>query len=299
MSILNLIGNTPLLKLEKLNPFRKIEIYAKAEWFNPGGSVKDRPALKIIETAEKDGRLKVNRIILDSSSGNTAIAYGMIGAVKGYRVEMVVPQNVSAERKKILLAYGVKLIITDPMEGSDGAIRLARKMAEENPGKYFYADQYNNPANPLAHYETTAPEIIRQTEGRISHFVAGMGTSGTLMGTGKSLREFNPGVKIIAVQPDFGLHGLEGLKHMPSSLKPGIYDERFPDEIIPIKTEDAYECTRKLALMEGLLVGQSSGAALWATLEVGKRISQRSESACIVTIFPDGGDRYLSTRLWG
>lgn len=299
MSILNLIGNTPLLKLEKLNPFRNIEIYAKAEWLNPGGSVKDRPALKIIETAERERRLNRNRIILDSSSGNAAIAYGMIGAFKGYKVEMVVPQNVSEERKKILLAYGVKIIITDPMEGSDGAIRLARKLAEENPQKYFYADQYNNPANPLAHYETTAPEIIRQTEGRISYFVAGIGTSGTLMGSGKALREFNPGVKIIAVQPDFGLHGIEGLKHMPSSLKPGIYDETFPDEIIPIKTEDAYEWTRKLALMEGLLVGQSSGAALWATLEVGKRISQSSKSALIVTIFPDGGDRYLSTRLWG
>lgn len=303
-SILDKIGNTPLIRIEKLTQgLKNVEIYAKAEWLNPGGSVKDRPALGIIETAEKEGKLTKEKrgdcpIILDSSSGNMAIAYGMIGAIKGYRVEMILPENASEERKKVLRTYGVKLTFTDPAEGIDGAIRYVHQLYEKNPDKYFFADQYNNKANPLAHYKTTGKEIIKQTKGKITHFVVGIGTSGTIMGAGKRLKEFNPKIKLIAVEPEDAHHGIEGLKYMGSAIVPSIYNEKFLDGKISVKTEDAYEYARKLALVEGLLVGESSGAAIWASLHLAKQLEEKGETAMIVTVFPDRGDRYFSTPLW-
>lgn len=296
-SPLNLIGNTPLIRLHPLEQLveRKVEIYGKAEWFNPGGSVKDRPALWMILEGERSGELTPGKIILDSTSGNTGIAYALIGAVKGYRVRLVVPGNVSEERKRLLMAYGAEIIYSDPLKGSDGAIELAHEIYDRDPELYFMPDQYNNPANPLAHYETTAPEILRDTQGRITHFIAGLGTSGTFMGTAKRLKEVNPDVYAIAVQPDSGLHGLEGLKHMPSAIVPGIYDPEFPDEQIYVRTEDAYDMMRWLARY-GILVGQSSGAALVATLQVAQRI--KSDDAVIVVMLPDSGDRYLSTGIF-
>jgi cysteine synthase B len=289
--LLTQIGNTPLLKIVKLEG---VEIYAKAEWFNPGGSVKDRPALWMIEDGERSGRLTRGKVILDATSGNMGIALAMIGAVKGYRVELVMPGSASEERKKILRAYGAEIRFSDPLEGSDGAILEARRLRAENPERYFYADQYNNPSNPRAHYETTGPEIIRQTKGRVTHFVAGIGTGGTIMGTGRRLKEYNKEIRVIAVEPDSGLHGLEGLKHMETSIVPGVYDEGFQDGKIRVSTEEAYEMVWRLAREEGLLAGLSSGAALKGALEVASEIGE----GVIVTIFPDGGDRYLSTPLW-
>ena len=295
VSLLAQIENTPLLKIVTLGKvLEEVEIYAKAEWFNPGGSVKDRPALWMIEDGERSGRLTREKVILDATSGNTGIAYAMIGAIKGYRVELVMPENVSKERRRILRAYGAEIRFTDPLEGPDGAILEARRLYEGNAERYFYPDQYNNPCNPRAHYETTAPEIIRQTKGRVTHFVAGVGTGGTIMGTGRRLKEYNEEIQLIAVEPDSGLHGIEGLKHMGNSIVPGVYDEGFPDGKIRVSTEEAYEMVRWLAREEGLLVGQSSGAALKGALEVAKEIGK----GVIVTIFPDGGDRYLSTPLW-
>ncbi|MCC6037518.1 MAG: cysteine synthase family protein [Armatimonadetes bacterium] len=295
--LLSLIGNTPLLRLTKVEELlgkKGVEIYAKAEWFNPGGSVKDRPALWMILDGERKGLLTPDKTILDSTSGNTGIAYALIGAVKGYKVKLVVPASASEERKKILAAYGAEVIYSDPLKGSDGAIELAHRIYEENPDAYFMPDQYNNPANPQAHYETTGVEIWEQTRGRVTHFVAGIGTSGTLMGTGRRLREFNPDVKIIAVEPDSGFHGIEGLKHMETAIKPGIYDPEFHDAKISVRTEDAYDMVRWLAKECGLLVGPSSGAALVGVIEVAKRLRE----GVIVTVFPDSGDRYLSTRLF-
>ncbi len=294
---LALIGNTPLLRLTKVEEWlgkKGVEIYAKAEWFNPGGSVKDRPALWMIQDGERQGLLTPEKIILDSTSGNTGIAYALIGAVKGYRVKLVVPANASAERKRILASYGAEVIYSDPLKGSDGAIELAHKIYRQKPNAYFMPDQYNNPANPKAHYETTGLEIWEQTQGRITHFVAGIGTSGTLMGTGRRLREFSPDVKVIAVEPDSGFHGIEGLKHMPTAIQPGIYDPDFHDEKISVRTEDAYEAMRWLAKESGLLVGQSGGAALVGVIVLAKRLKE----GIIVTVFPDSGDRYLSTRVW-
>ncbi|GBD39191.1 Cysteine synthase B [bacterium HR37] len=297
-SVIDLIGNTPLIRLSKiagdlnLNP--RVEIYAKAEWFNPGGSIKDRPALWMILDGIRTGKLTHDKTIMDSSSGNTAIAYAMIGAALGYRVELVTPANINIERKKTLEAFGAKIVFSDPLEGSDGAIRLARKLYADNPEKYFMPDQYNNPANPLAHYETTAPEIWEQTKGRITHFIAGIGTSGTLMGTGKRLKELNPNIKVIAVQPAEALHGLEGLKHMASSIVPGIYDPQFPDETIFVSTDNAYKVMKELLRKEGIFVGHSSGAAVYATLEYAKKLKE----GVVVTILPDGGYRYLSGGIW-
>ncbi|GIW47041.1 MAG: cysteine synthase [Deltaproteobacteria bacterium] len=297
-SVIDLIGNTPLIRLSKitgdlnLNP--RVEIYAKAEWFNPGGSIKDRPALWMILDGIRTGKLTHDKTIMDSSSGNTAIAYAMIGAALGYRVELVTPANINIERKKTLEAFGARIIFSDPLEGSDGAIRLARKLYADNPEKYFMPDQYNNPANPLAHYETTAPEIWEQTKGRITHFIAGIGTSGTLMGTGKRLKELNPNIKVIAVQPAEALHGLEGLKHMASSIVPGIYDPQFPDETIFVSTDNAYKVMKELLRKEGIFVGHSSGAAVYATLEYAKKLKE----GVVVTILPDGGYRYLSGGIW-
>ncbi|MBI2486410.1 MAG: cysteine synthase family protein [Deltaproteobacteria bacterium] len=295
-SVVDLIGNTPLIRLknitDSLNP--DVEVYAKAEWFNPGGSVKDRPALRMILDGIRRGTLTPDKIIMDSSSGNTAIAYAMIGAALGYRVELVTPENINIERKKTLEAFGAKIIFSDPLEGSDGAIKIAKKLKLENPGSYFMPDQYNNPANTLSHYETTAPEIWHQTQGRITHFLAGIGTSGTLMGTGKRLKEFNPEIKIIAIQPAESLHGLEGLKHMATSIVPGIFDPTFPDEMIYVSTDDSYRVMKELVKKEGIFVGHSGGAAVYSTLEYAKRLKE----GVLVTILADGGYRYLSGGIW-
>ena len=295
-SILDLIGNTPLLEIchisEGLPP--GVRIFAKLEGANPGGSVKDRPALRMVQEGIKTGKLRPGKTIIDSTSGNTGIAMAMIGRVLNYPVELVVPGNVSAERKMILHAYGAEVTYSDPMEGSDGAIRLCRKILDANPEKYFKPDQYFNPMNPLAHYENTGPEIYRQTGGKITHFIAGIGTGGTVMGTGRYLKEKNPAIRVIAVEPDDALHGLEGLKHMASSIVPGIYHEEELDEKIPVGTDDAYAMVYRLSQEEGVLVGQSSGAAMFAALKVARKL----RSGTIVTIFPDFGDKYLSTNLW-
>jgi len=295
-SVLDLVGNTPLVRINNITSVlpEGVEIYAKLEGYNPGGSVKDRPALSMIEDAEKSGRLTKDKIILDSTSGNTGIAYAWIGAVKGYKVDLVVPQNVSAERKKILHAFGASVIFSSPLEGSDGAIRLAWKLYVDNPDRYCKLDQYNNPSNPNAHYEHTGPEIIEQTGGKVTHFVASIGTGGTIMGTGRRLKEFNKDIQVVAVEPETAFHGLEGLKHMESSIVPGIYHEDELDSKIPAPTEESYDMAKRLAREEGLLVGQSSGAAMWGALELGKKLKE----GLIVVIFPDGGDKYLSTRLW-
>ncbi|HEY4706472.1 MAG TPA: cysteine synthase [Thermodesulfobacteriota bacterium] len=295
-SVLDLVGNTPLVRINNLTEGlpTEVEVYAKLEGFNPGGSVKDRAALSMILDAETSGRLTKDKVILDSTSGNTGIAYAWIGAVKGYQVELVVPANVSEERKKILHAFGAKVIYSSPLEGSDGAIRLAWKLYVDNPEKYCKLDQYNNPSNPLAHFNGTGVEIIEQTGGRITHFVASIGTGGTVMGTGKRLKEFNKDIRVIAVEPATAFHGLEGLKHMASSIVPGIYHEEELDEKVAAPTEESYAMVKRLAREEGLLIGQSSGAAMWGALEVAKRLKK----GVVVAIFPDGGDKYLSTRLW-
>ncbi|MFY9610800.1 MAG: cysteine synthase family protein [Blastocatellia bacterium] len=290
-----LIGNTPVLRLRNVAPQSgRVEIYAKAEWFNPGGSVKDRPALSMILDGERTGRLTRDKIILDATSGNTGIAYAWIGAARGYKVKLALPQNASDERKRILKSYGAELVLTSPLEGSDGAIREARRLFAEDPGLYFYADQYNNPANWRAHYETTANEIWEQTGGRVTHFVAGLGTSGTFVGTSRRLKELNPAIRVISFQPDSPFHGLEGLKHMETAIVPGIYDSALADEQYEIRTEEAHQCTRRLGRREGLLVGVSSGAAFACALKVAEKI----ESGVIVTVFPDAGDKYLSERFW-
>jgi cysteine synthase B len=294
-SVLDLIGRTPLLHLERLTAsVPGVEIYAKAEFQNPGGSVKDRAAAAIIQDAERAGRLRRGTVILDSTSGNTGIAYAMIAAARGYRLKLCVPENVTPERLRILRAYGAELVLTSAMEGSDGAIREARRLHAADPGAYFYADQYNNDANWRAHYDTTGPEILEQTGGRITHFVAGLGTSGTFMGIGRRLRRQRPDIRLISVQPDSPLHGMEGLKYMETAIKPGIYDPSLADEDIRVPTEQAYAFTRRLAAEEGLLVGVSSGAALAAALDVAERIRE----GIIVTVFPDSGTRYLTERFW-
>ena len=295
MEAWELVGNTPLLRLRNITArLSNVEIYAKAEWFNPGGSVKDRPALNMILAGENSGQLTSGKTILDATSGNTGIAYAWIGAARGYRVKLALPQNASEERKRILKSYGAELVLTSPLEGSDGAIREARRLYAENPERYFYSDQYNNPANWQAHYETTALEIWQQTSGRITHFIAGLGTSGTFVGTSRRLKELNSDIKVISFQPDSPFHGLEGMKHMASAIVPGIYDPAVADEDYEISTEQAHEYTRRLGREEGLLVGVSSGAALACALKVAGKI----ESGVIVTVFPDAGDKYLSERFW-
>ncbi|MDR5710274.1 MAG: cysteine synthase [Armatimonadota bacterium] len=294
--LLSRIGNTPLLRLRRiprdLSP--GVEIYIKAEWFNPGGSVKDRPVLRMIEEAEQAGLLTPDKIILDSTSGNAGIAYAMIGAVKGYRVKLVMPANASEERKRRIRAYGAEIVFSDPLEGSDGAILLARQIYAQDPDRYYKPDQYNNPANWRAHYDTTGPEIIAQTEGRITHFVGTLGTTGTVTGVGRRLREFSPDVEIIAVEPDSPLHAIEGLKHIESSIRPGIYDPTVHHRKIGVSTEAAYEMARRLAREEALFVGPSTGAAMAAAL----RVARELEEAVMVVLAPDGGDRYLTTPLW-
>jgi cysteine synthase B len=296
-TLMDAIGRTPLIRLgafEREAP--GFELHAKAEWLNPGGSVKDRAARRMVEEALATGALGGGRRLLDATSGNTGIAYAMLGAALGFGVTLCVPRNVTPERKKILAAYGPELIFTSPLEGSDGAIREARRMVAASPDRFFYPDQYNNRFNWLAHYDTTAHEIWEQTEGRVTHFVAGLGTSGTFVGTGRRLRELNPGVVLASVQPDAALHGLEGLKHMESAIVPGIYDARLADEDLRVRTEDAHRYTKRLA-REGLLAGISSGAALAGALQLAAR-SARPSPGVMVIVCPDGGERYLSERFW-
>ncbi|MGE0041293.1 MAG: PLP-dependent cysteine synthase family protein [Vicinamibacterales bacterium] len=299
-AILDLIGGTPLIRLTRIErDVPGVEIYAKAEWRNPGGSVKDRPAARIVREAWRSGALGDGRRLLDATSGNTGIAYAMIGAAAGFGVTLAVPGNVTPERRRILAAYGVELVTTSPLEGSDGAIREARRLAAAAPDRYFYADQYNNPFNWRAHYDTTGPEIIRQSEGRVTHFVAGLGTSGTFMGTGRRLREWNPRVVLASVQPDTPFHGLEGLKHMETAIVPGIYDARLADRDLRVGTEEAHALTRRLAREEGLLVGVSSGANLAGALALAREAAAAGgPPAVIVVIFCDGGERYLSEAFW-
>jgi cysteine synthase B len=269
-------------------------VLAKAEWYNPGGSVKDRAALNMILDGEKRGLLTKDKILIDATSGNTGIAYAMIGAQRGYRVKLALPKNASIERKQCLLAYGAELVLTDPTEGTDGAQRYVKKLVEVEPGKYFYPDQYNNDANWRAHYETTAMEIWRQTDGRVTHFVTGLGTSGTFMGVTRRLHELNPAIRCISMQPDSPLHGLEGLKHMPTALVPGIYDAGVADEQITVATEDAHAAVIRLARTEGLLVGVSSGANFHAAMQVAARVKE----GVVVTIFCDSAAKYLSEDFW-
>jgi S-sulfo-L-cysteine synthase (O-acetyl-L-serine-dependent) len=295
-SVVDLIGNTPLIRLGKITQGLNsdVEIYAKAEWFNPGGSVKDRPALWMILEGVRSGKLTKDKIVMDSSSGNTAISYAMLGAALGYRVELVTPENINIERKKTLKAFGSRIIYSSPLEGSDGAIKLAQKLRAEKPDKYFMPDQYNNPLNPISHYESTGPEILQQTRGRVTHFLAGIGTSGTLMGTGKRLRDYNPNIKVVSIEPAESLHGLEGLKHMATSIVPGIFDPIFPDERLYVPTEDSYRVMKELLKTEGIFVGHSGGAVIHATLEYAKRLDE----GVLVTILPDSGYRYLSGGIW-
>jgi S-sulfo-L-cysteine synthase (O-acetyl-L-serine-dependent) len=296
--LLERIGNTPLVRLARVgSELPNAQICAKAEWFNPGGSVKDRAAYAMIREGERTGKLRPGKVILDATSGNTGIAYAMIGAALGYRVKLCLPSSASPERKQILQAYGVEIVYTPGDEGTDGAIRRVREIYQSDPEKYFYPDQYGNPANPGAHYRTTGPEIWQQTDGRITHFVAGLGTSGTFVGTTRRLRELNPQIRCISMQPDSGFHGLEGLKHMPTALVPTIYDPSLADENIEVKTEAGQRMAKQLAREEGILVGVSAGAALWACLEVARRLA-RDQHALIVTVFPDSGEKYLSERFW-
>ena len=297
-SLLDLIGNTPLLHLIRIGrEFPNIEFYAKAEWFNPGGSVKDRPALGMIEAGLASGLLFRGKTVIDATSGNTGIAYAMIGAALGYRVKLCLPESASHERKRILQAYGAELVFTAGDEGTDGAIRRVHEIVAKNPDGYFYPDQYSNPANWQAHFRTTAREIWEQTSGRLTHFVAGLGTSGTFVGTARRLRELNPRICCVSLQPDSSFHGLEGWKHMPSAIRPAIYDATLADENVEVGTEDAYRLVKRLAREEGLLVSPSSAAALHGCFVVAKRIPS-GERAVIVTVFPDSAAKYLSERFW-
>ncbi len=298
LSILNAIGNTPLLRLPAIErSLPGVELYAKAEWLNPGGSVKDRPARRMVCEALERSQLGEGKRLLDATSGNTGIAYAMIGAALGFGVTLCVPENITPERRRILTAYGPELVFTNPLEGSDGAIREARRRFAADPDRYFYPDQYNNAFNWRAHYDSTAPEIWEQTDGRITHFIAGLGTSGTFVGTARRLRELKPSATLISLQPDGPLHGLEGLKHMASAIVPGIYDTAVADRDLGVSTEDAYVMTRRLAAEEGLLVGISSGAALAGAFRV-FAAEAPAAPAVVVMIFPDGGERYLSESFW-
>jgi cysteine synthase B len=294
-SVLELIGNTPLLSFSRITErVAPVRVFAKAEWYNPGGSVKDRAALNMILDGERRGLLTRGKTILDATSGNTGIAYAMIGAQRGYRVVLCLPSNASDERKQCLLAYGAELVLTDPTEGTDGAQRRAKAMAAAEPDRFYYPDQYNNDANWRAHYETTANEIWAQTAGQITHFVTGLGTSGTFMGVTRRLKELNPDIRCLSMQPDSPLHGLEGLKHMETALVPGIYDETLADGQLTVATEAAHRMVLRLARQEGLLVGVSSGANMVAALQVAAGL----KSGVVVTIFCDSAAKYLSESFW-
>ena len=292
------IGNTPLLRLARIgSELPGVEILGKAEWLNPGGSIKDRAASNIVAQARASGKLTSGKILLDSTSGNTGIAYAMIGAAQGFPVTLCMPENVSVERKRILHAYGANILYTDPADGSDGAIRMARELAAKHPDLYYYADQYSNDANWQAHYHGTANEIWQQTEGRITHFVAMLGTGGTFVGTTRRLRELNPRVRCISLQPDSAFHGIEGTKHMASAIIPKIYDALLADADLGISTEDAYAMAKRLAREEGLLVGISAAAAVVGCLQLARQL-KKNEPAVFVTILCDSGDKYLSERFW-
>lgn len=293
-SLLSRIGNTPLVEIRRILPPGRVRILAKLEGFNPGGSVKDRAAYNMIRTAEEQGLLRPGRTLIDSTSGNTGIAYAMIGAARGYDVLLAMPANASIERKKILGAYGAKIRLTDPLEGSDGAIREIRRLYQESPERYFYPDQYSNDANWKAHYETTAMEVYRQTNGGITHFVAGLGTSGTFIGSTRRLKELNPRIQAISFMPDSPFHGLEGLKHMPTALVPAIYEPDLADLNMEVSTEAGQQMVLRLAREEGIFAGISAGAAMAAALEVARKLDQ----GVIVVIFPDAGDKYLSEAFW-
>jgi cysteine synthase B len=294
------IGSTPLIGFRRITAHLPdtMVIYAKAEWTNPGGSVKDRAALNIIRQGELSGELTPDKIIVDSTSGNTGIAYAMIGAARGYRVKLFMPENVSAERVAILRAYGAEIVFTDPLEGSDGALLAVRELVAAEPGRYFYGNQYNNPANWQAHYNTTGVEIWEQTHGSVTHFVAGLGTSGTFTGTGRRLKAYNPNIGLISVQPDAAFHGLEGLKHMPTAIQPGIYDPGLAARNLGISTEEAYAMARRLAREEGYLVGISSAAAFAGALRIAEELAAVGQPGVMVTLFPDNAYKYLSESFW-
>jgi len=297
-SLLDRIGNTPLLRLSRVTrEFPNVEFYAKAEWFNPGGSVKDRPALSMIQAGIASGALRPGKTIIDATSGNTGIAYAMIGAAMDYPVKLCLPDSASPERKRILAAYGAELVITPGDEGTDGAIRKVHEIVAAEPGKYFYADQYSNPANWQAHYRTTANEIWTQTSGRTTHFVAGLGTSGTFVGSTRRLKELNPEIRCVSLQPDASFHGLEGWKHMETAIRPAIYDDRLADENLPVSTEAAYRLVKRLAREEGLLVSPSAAAALLGCFQVAARFPKQ-QHAVMVTVFADSASKYLNERFW-
>ena len=299
ISLLERIGNTPLLRLDALTAHLPgIHLLGKAEWANPGGSVKDRAASFIVQAAQREGKLTPGKMLLDATSGNTGIAYAMLGSAQGFPVVLCMPSNVSPERKNILAAYGAQIVWTDPADGSDGAIREARRLSAAQPEKYFYADQYGNENNWRAHYHGTANEIWQQTEGRITHFVAGLGTSGTFMGTTRRLRELNPAIQCISMQPDSPFNGLEGLKHMATAIVPPIYDPALADRNIDMPTERAYIMAKRLGKMQGLLVGVSAAGAVAASLDIAEEEARAGREAVIVTILPDSADKYLSERFW-
>lgn len=291
------VGKTPLVRVKRCIPeFRHVEIHAKLDWFNPGGSVKDRPAMGMIRAALASGRMRRDKPLIDSTSGNTGIAYAMVGAALGYPIALVMPENVSSARKRITQAYGARQIFTDPLEQSDGAIRKVRELVEQEPDAYFYPDQYSNDANPEAHARSTAPEVYEQTGGRITHFVAGLGTSGTIMGTRRGLKAIDPSIQVVAVEPAEALHGLEGLKHMASSIVPALYDESVLDRKLSISTDDGWEWAEKLCSEEGILAGHSAGAALAGALVIAEELEARGEKGCVVALFPDRADRYYESR---
>jgi cysteine synthase B len=292
-SLADAVGNTPLFRLRSLEP-KGVQIHAKLEWFNPGGSVKDRAALQIIREAQAEGQFRKGRVLLDSTSGNTGIAYAWIGAALKVPVALVMPENVSEARKRLARSFGAEVIFSDPLEQSDGAIRLARKLAQDEPGRWFYADQYSNPANPRAHELGTAEEIWRQTEGRVTHFVAGIGTTGTIMGTGRGLRKHAPGVQVIGVEPAEPMHGLEGLKHLPSSIVPAIFREAELNRKLSVATDEGWEMAERLCTQEALIAGHSAGAAAVGAVRVARELSARGEAGVVVTVFPDRADRYFS-----
>jgi len=298
-NITKLVGNTPLVRLHHIEAeCPGVELWAKCEFCNPAGSVKDRAALFIIRKALANGDIRPGMRLLDSTSGNTGIAYAMVGAALGVPVTLVMPENVTVPRKQVITAYGVEIIYSSPMEGSDGAIVLARELAEQQPNLYFYPDQYSNDANPGAHYATTAPEIWEQTSGKITHFVTGIGTSGTVIGTSRRLHELNPAIRCVAIQPDDSMHGLEGMKHLPSSLVPQIYDESVLDDTIWMSTDDGWDMSDRLAEEEGLFVGHSSGANVAGALQLGRQLAEKGEEGIIVTILCDRGDRYFAPLKW-
>ena len=294
-SVVEAVGNTPMVRLRELeHEAPGVELYVKLEYMNPGGSVKDRPALQMMQDAIADGRLTKDKILIDATSGNTGVAYSLFGAALGYRVALVMPSNVSEARKNITAAFGTELVFSDPMEGTDGAIRYVQKLVEENPGKYFYSNQYANPSNPKAHYLGTGREILEQVGDRITHFVTGLGTSGSMMGTTRRLHEHTHKITCIAMQPSESLHGLEGLKHMPTSLVPEIYNPDLPDEHMVVSTDDGWDMCERVASVCGMQLGHSAGANIFAAMQVAKRITK----GCVVTLAPDRADRYFAPRKW-